>query len=103
MESGTVWSEMTGTVWSEMGGTVWSVIAICTTNYVRKNFTGIRNFYMCMQIAHLIDQLFVLCKNRIMQGWKTLKGMWKQLWATIFLVPLEQFPQCEKLKLNYRY
>ena len=71
--------------------------------YVRKNFTGIRNFYMCMQIAHLIDQLFVLCKNRIMQGWKTLKGMWKQLWATIFLVPLEQFPQCEKLKLNYRY
>ncbi len=38
-----------------------------------------------------------------MQGWKTLKGMWKQLWATIFLVPLEQFPQCEKLKLNYRY
>ena len=56
-----------------------------------------------MQIAHLIDQLFVLCKNRIMQGWKTLKGMWKQLWATIFLVPLEQFPQCEKLKLNYRY
>ena len=33
--------------------------------YVRKNFTGIRNFYMCMQIAHLIDQLFVLCHARM--------------------------------------
>ena len=71
--------------------------------YVRKHFAGIRNYYMCMQIAHIIEQLFVLCKNKIMQGWKTLKGMWKQLWATIFLVPLELFPPCEKLKLNYRY
>lgn len=71
--------------------------------YVRKNFTGIRNFYMCMQIAHIIDQLFVLCKNIIMQGWKTLKGMWKQLWATILLVPLELFPVNEKIKLNFRY
>ena len=71
--------------------------------YVRKNFTGIRNYYMCMQIAHIIEQLFVLSKNKIMQGWKTLKGMWKQLWATIFLVPLELFPLCEKSKLNYRY
>ena len=71
--------------------------------YVRKNFTGIRNYYMCMQIAHIIEQLFVLCKNKIMDGWKTLKGMWKQLWATIFIVPLELFPPFEKLKLNYRY
>lgn len=71
--------------------------------YVRKNFTGIRNYYMSMQIAHIIEQLFVLCKNKIMDGWKTLKGMWKQLWATIFLVPLEVFPPSENLKLNYRY
>jgi hypothetical protein len=71
--------------------------------YVRKNFTGIRNFYMCMQIAHLIDQLFVLCKNKIMQGWKTLKGMWKKLLATILIVPLDSFPLPAKSKLNYRY
>jgi len=71
--------------------------------YVRKNFTGIRNYYMSMQIAHIIEQLFVLCKNKIMDGWKTLKGMWKQLWATILLLPLESFPTCKKLKTNYRY
>jgi hypothetical protein len=71
--------------------------------YVRKNFTGIRNFYMCIQIAHLIDQLFVLCKNKIMQGWKTLKGMWKKLLATILIVPLDSFPLPAKSKLNYRY
>ncbi len=71
--------------------------------YVRKNFTGICNYYMCMQIAHIIEQLFVLCKNQIMQGGKTFKGMWKQLWATLFLLSLELFPHCQKLKLNYRY
>ena len=71
--------------------------------YVRKNFSGMCNYYMCIQIAHIIEQLFVLCKNQIMQDWKTFKGMWKQLWATLFLLPLELFSHCQKLKLNYRY
>lgn len=71
--------------------------------YVRKNFTGIRNYYMCMQIAHIIEQLFLLCRNRIMQGWKTIKGMWLQLWAYMLLVPLSQYPYTSDIKLNYRF
>ncbi|MFT6338020.1 MAG: hypothetical protein ACJATI_004789 [Halioglobus sp.] len=71
--------------------------------YVRKNFNGIRNYYLCMQITHIIEQLFILCKNKIMQGWKTLKGMWKQLWATILLTPLLIHHEAKIIKANYRY
>jgi hypothetical protein len=70
--------------------------------YVRKNFNGIRNYYLCMQIAHIIEQLFILCKKK-MQGWKTLKGMWKQLWATILLTPLLIHHEAKIIKANYRY
>ena len=72
--------------------------------YVRNNFNGILNYYLCLQIAHIIEQLFLLSKNKIMAGWKTFKGLWKQLWATIFLVPLELLcPPCNNGKLNFRY
>jgi hypothetical protein len=71
--------------------------------YVRSNFTGIRNYYMCMQIAHIIEQLFVLSKNLIMKGWKTLKGMWLHLWAYFLMVPLQDYPYTKKTKLNYRF
>ena len=71
--------------------------------YVRKNFTGMRNYYMCMQMAHIIEQLFLLCQNKIMQGWKTIKGMWLQLWAYMLLVPLQEYPYTRDVKLNYRY
>ena len=66
--------------------------------YVRKSFTGIRNYYMCMQIAHLIEQLFVLCKNKIMGGWKTLKGMWKKLWGNFIFSAPGVIPITRKIK-----
>jgi len=71
--------------------------------YVRNNFTGIRNYYMCMQIAHIIEQLFVLCKNMVMHGWKTIKGMWLHLWAFMLCVPFELPLSKQNKKLNFRY
>ena len=71
--------------------------------YVRKDFTGIQNYYMSMQIAHIIDQLFVLCKNQVMKGWKTLKGMWLRLWANMLTIPLQPKIYTKTIRLNYRF
>lgn len=71
--------------------------------YVRKNFRGIRNYYICMQIAHIIDQLFVLCKNKIMQGWKTIKGLWKKLLGSLLTVQIVLPSINQNKKLNFRY
>ena len=49
------------------------------------------------------DHIFEYSKAALTHQGHQFYYMWKQLWATIFLVPLELFPPCEKSKLNYRY
>jgi len=56
--------------------------------YCRKSYTGLKNFYQCCQIAHLINQLLQLtkkmqemCSNKI-----TLSYLWDYLkWSLVFL------------------
>ena len=54
--------------------------------YCRKSYTGMKNFYQCCQIAHMINQLTELTKefkNRLSKskGKLTIKHTWFRLWA----------------------
>lgn len=54
--------------------------------YCRKSYTGMKNFYQCCQIAHMINQLVELTKefkNRLSnsKGKVTIKHIWFSLWA----------------------
>jgi hypothetical protein len=49
--------------------------------YSRNNYTAGKNYYQCLQIAHLINQLVELGKNfaRLLKGRTTIKHLWKCL------------------------
>jgi len=43
----------------------------------RKNLAAIKNYYNCLQIAHIIEQLMILCKNSITSLWRTTIKIWQ--------------------------
>jgi len=48
--------------------------------YCRKSYTGMKNFYQCCQIAHMINQLVELTKNfAVAKGKTTIKFLWEIL------------------------
>lgn len=60
--------------------------------YCRKSFNALQNYYQCMQIAHLLNQLLEhTCKiKELLIRFKkiTLKYLWQQLMATMKYQPL---------------
>ncbi len=58
--------------------------------YSRCSWTAAKNYYQCLQIAHLLNQLVELSEQgkRLLTGKKTLKHLWKCLigfltWGTV--------------------
>ena len=51
--------------------------------YCRNSYTGMKNFYQCCQIAHMINQLVELAKGfeRYIPGKKTITHLWECLRA----------------------
>ena len=48
--------------------------------YCRKSYTGMKNFYQCCQIAHMINQLVEMTKNFVQaKGKNTIKFLWEIL------------------------
>lgn len=49
--------------------------------YSRNNYTASKNYYQCLQIAHLINQLVELSQNfaSLLKGKRTVKHLWKCL------------------------
>jgi len=64
--------------------------------YCRNSYTGMKNFYQCCQIAHMINQLVELAKGfeRYIPGKKTIKHLWKCLRAFMM------FGKISKLKME---
>jgi hypothetical protein len=77
--------------------------------YARKNLTAIKNYYQCMQIAHLINQLATLCKvvqNHLKQDRKlTIKDFWKDLSALMIAGHIDQelIQTHQKGRFQFRY
>ena len=71
----------------------------------RNNLTAIKNYYICLQIAHIIDQLIQKAKNNnATKIWSTIKKMFEYL--TAFLKIAEDIliePPPVGKKYNYRY
>jgi len=71
----------------------------------RNNLTAIKNYYICLQIAHLIDQLIQKAKNNNpTKIWNTIKKMFE--YFTAFLKIADEIiiePPPIGRKYNYRY
>jgi len=68
----------------------------------RKNIRAIKNYYLCLQLAHLIEQLHIKAKqiqNTIGYG---IKKLWEYFCSALLM--LETIPTLpQKNKYNYRY
>lgn len=73
--------------------------------YSRKNFASYRNYYQCMQIAHLINQLVEHSSNIVEMRAKTkitIKHLWKQLisWFTCTLAEANEFETLKRCQIR---
>ena len=68
----------------------------------RKNLTGIKNYYNCLQIGHLLNQLIILCQNSITKQWRTVKKLWQYFTSALRIIKNLTIIQTNQ-KYNYRY
>jgi hypothetical protein len=69
--------------------------------FSRKNFDAMQNYYNCLQIAHLINQLLIKSQHvKIFKGKKTEKALWEQLLA--FLIVQRFYDKELELFLNHK-
>jgi len=69
--------------------------------YVRKNLTAMRNFYQCLQIAHLFHQLAVLTLEVKKYWQQSTKLTLKQMFKEISALMLEGQIELELIQTNY--
>ena len=70
--------------------------------YSRVSMTASKNYYQCMQIAHMINQLFELGSlfKPLLQGKMTIKHLWKIMPGQIRHTHLKQHKLEEFLEMN---
>jgi len=68
----------------------------------RGNINAIKNYYLCLQIAHLLDQLILKCKNRPFSKNKTVKKLWEYFTSALRIMEDFCFPKSGK-RYNYRF
>lgn len=68
----------------------------------RTNLNAMKNYYTCLQIAHLFSQLLILAKNSIAKTYRTAKKLWADFWALLKFLPDYQ-PVVQKPRYNLRY
>lgn len=67
-----------------------------------KNITAIKNYYLCLQIAHLLSQLFELAHNLAASSINTIKDLWL-LFCELLRNMTDYQPEPLKPKYNLRY
>jgi len=71
--------------------------------YSRNNLTAIQNYYQCMQIGHLINQVVELSKRfKQLKGKFTLKHIWKVMVAFMYFGEIDNRLLAFK-KTQFRY
>jgi len=60
--------------------------------YSRVNLTAAKNYYQCIQIAHLINQLLILSNEfqKLLKGKATIKHLWSSMIAYLFCVEIDR-------------
>jgi hypothetical protein len=68
----------------------------------RNDLGAMKNFYICLQIAHLIMQLVTRAKNSVAKTYRTIKMIWSDFCSLLRLLK-EYTPIVLKSKYNLRY
>ena len=70
--------------------------------YVRKNFTAMKNYYQCLQIAHIINQMLDKTKEikEYMQIKITIKYLWERMLASMLEVVFDENEIAKNLKIK---
>lgn len=76
--------------------------------YVRKSYTGLKNYFQFMQMAHIINQLMTLStrfKEQFMKGFNhpTLKNHWFNLIAVMRCVELDEQEIADKVNTRQQF
>jgi hypothetical protein len=75
--------------------------------YSRVSVTAAKNYYQCMQIAHMINQLFELSSlfTSLLKGKMTVKHLWKFMLGEIrhIILNLEILNELLKRRIQFRY
>jgi hypothetical protein len=78
-----------------------------THKYSRKSMTATKNYYLCMQIAHMINQLFELGSlfKPLLEGKVTIVHLWKVMLGQLrhALLEIHLYDELLKRKINIRY
>jgi hypothetical protein len=75
-------------------------------NYSRASFLALKNYYQCLQIAHMINQ-FIVHSQVVVEQIKadpklTIKHLWKLLWATFTVAEINEFELENLIKKKYQ-
>ncbi len=75
--------------------------------YCRKSYTGMKNFYQCCQIAHIINQLVELNKNfkEVNIGKISIKFMWEMMrgFLTFSYIKISEILKINEHKYKFQY
>jgi hypothetical protein len=69
----------------------------------RNNITAIKNYYQCLQIASLFDQLITLCKNTFLAAYNTIIKVWEYFTSELRHIIITVIDQEQPIKINLRY
>jgi len=68
----------------------------------RNNLTAIKNYYQCLQIADIFNQLIILCKNTTVEAYGTTIKMWEYFCSELRHLEYDTLI-FESKKTNLRY
>lgn len=69
----------------------------------RSSLTAIKNYYQCLQIACLFDQLIMLCKNTYLEAYGTIIKVWEYFMSELRQLLIEVINESIPIKINLRY
>jgi len=69
----------------------------------RKNINAIKNYYTCLQIAHLFSQLLTLCINTVCKHYKTMKMLWNDFLSLLRMIADYEPRDLSGQRFNFRY
>ena len=69
----------------------------------RKNLNAIKNYYTCLQIAHLFSQLLTLSKNSVCKIFGTIKMLWENFLSLLRMIDDFEPVDFTNKKFNIRY
>jgi hypothetical protein len=69
----------------------------------RHNLNAIKNYYHCLQMANIFNQLILLCKNTTIEAYGSAIKLWEYFSSELRILDQYNPPQSINQKINLRY